>query len=142
MKYYVKAIYSGWSEVTKENYEAFIENMRNGITTMGSKKKESYINDHVKVVEDGTIENLKATLDVLDSRTKESDKAEKAYEADYMNEEKENAFDKAYEKEYNALMEASELISRITKGKIGLLTAKEMIREKKSEVASIIAKAV
>lgn len=42
-KYFVKAIFSGWHEVSEENYNRFCDNIRNGATGLKSEEKEAYI---------------------------------------------------------------------------------------------------
>jgi effector-binding domain-containing protein len=42
-KYFVKAIFSGWHEVSEENYNRFCDNIRRNATGIKSEEKEAYI---------------------------------------------------------------------------------------------------
>ena len=41
--YFVKAIFSGWHEVSEENYNNFCNNIRNSATGIKSTEKEAHI---------------------------------------------------------------------------------------------------
>lgn len=82
---------------------------------------------------------LKKRLEELERLEEIANKAEAEYEADCMNEEKENAFDVAYQNEYNAFMAVSEMIVEMTGGQIDIKTAREMVRTKRAEILNIIA---
>jgi hypothetical protein len=60
--------------------------------------------------------------------------ADKEYENEPENEEKENAFDIAYKNEYIFFNEVAEEIVKITSGKIELKIAREMLRTKRNEL--------
>lgn len=60
--------------------------------------------------------------------------ADKEYENEPENEEKESAFDIAYKNEYIFFNEVAEEIVKITSGKIELKTAREMLRTKRNEL--------
>lgn len=82
---------------------------------------------------------LKTKLEELAKLKAIADKAEKEYEADCMNAEKEKAFDAAYEKEYKAFEEVAELIVKMTNRQIDIKTAREMVRIKRNEILNFIA---
>lgn len=42
-KYFVKAIFSGWHEVSEANYNRFCDNIRKNATGIKSEEKEAYI---------------------------------------------------------------------------------------------------
>lgn len=83
-------------------------------------------------------EYLKEQLKKLEQYEKRADKAEREYEADPMNEEKEHLFDKCYEKEYNQYILLAEAIVNFTDNKIDFNTAKKMIQTKRSELFSLL----
>ena len=65
--------------------------------------------------------------------------ADVEYEAEPMNEEKEKAFEKAYQAEYNAFVAVSELIVKMTSGQIDVKTARVMVRIKRNEILNLVA---
>lgn len=50
-KYYVKSLFSGWCEVTEENYRAYIEHLRKGSSAVPQEKKNELIARRTKVVD-------------------------------------------------------------------------------------------
>lgn len=84
-------------------------------------------------------EFLKEQIKKLEAYEKRADKAEEAYTADFMNVEKEKAFDKAYELEYNQYIATAEAIVNFTDGKIDFNTAKKMIKTKRAELIALLA---
>lgn len=49
MRYFVKSHYSGWNEVTKDQYLRFVDNIRTGATAMTEKQKLQLIERVTKV---------------------------------------------------------------------------------------------
>ena len=82
---------------------------------------------------------MKELLKRLAIAEKAADEADQAYEADPENIEKEEAFDRAYEEEYNLYMKAANEIVKITSGKIDFETAKAMIKTKREELEKLFA---
>lgn len=82
---------------------------------------------------------MKELLKRLAIAEKEANEADQAYEADPENIEKEEAFDRAYEAEYNLYMKAANEIVKITSGKIDFETAKAMIKTKRKELETLFA---
>lgn len=83
-------------------------------------------------------EFLKEQLKKLEQFEKRADAAEKAYEADPMNEAKEKHFDECYRKEFNQYIALAEAIVNFTDGKIDFGTAKKMIQTKRQELRSLL----
>ena len=83
-------------------------------------------------------EYLKEQLKKLEAFEKKADEAEKAYEADPMNEAKERRFDKWYKREYTQYIALAEAIVSATSGQIDMNTAKRMIQTKRSELISLL----
>lgn len=48
-RYFVKPHFGPWSEVTKEQYQRFCENVRNGAVNMSETEKEAYIKTVTKI---------------------------------------------------------------------------------------------
>ena len=65
--------------------------------------------------------------------------ADAEYEAEPMSEEKEKAFEKAYQAEYNSFVAVSELIVKMTGGQIDIKTARVMVRTKRNEILNLVA---
>lgn len=82
---------------------------------------------------------MKELLKRLAIAEKAADEADQAYEADPENIEKEEAFDRAYEVEYNLYMKAANEIVKITSGQIDFETAKAMIKTKRKELEKLFA---
>lgn len=51
-RYYVKSLFFGWREVSKERFERFIEHLRKNATGVPAVKKEAYIQTRAKIIED------------------------------------------------------------------------------------------
>ena len=54
MKYYIRAIYSGWKEVNKEKYEAFRKSILDGAVNVDKNNPErlkEFLSKHSKVVD-------------------------------------------------------------------------------------------
>lgn len=82
---------------------------------------------------------LKKKLEELARLEAIADKADAEMMADPESAEKEAAFDAAYQAEYSAFMAATEVIVKMTNGKIGIKTALQMIRAKRSEILALVA---
>lgn len=82
---------------------------------------------------------LKKKLEELARLETIADKSDAEHQAEPMNEEKEAAFDAAYQAEYNAFMAAAECIVKMTGGKIDIKTAREMVRTKRNEILDLVA---
>lgn len=82
---------------------------------------------------------LKKRLEELTRLEEIADKADAEYEAEPMSEEKEKAFEKAYQAEYNAFAAVSELIVKMAGGQIDIKTAKRMIKTKRNEILNLVA---
>lgn len=50
-KYFIKTIFSGWSEVPKENFDRFVERIMNGATGIEASKKDAFIKTVTRIVE-------------------------------------------------------------------------------------------
>lgn len=61
-----------------------------------------------------TIEDLKKNINLLSYYERLADEKEQAYEADPMNADREDAFDRAYETEYNVYIMVLHIIQHIT----------------------------
>lgn len=82
---------------------------------------------------------LKKRLEELEKLEAIADKADAEYQAEPMSEEKEVAFDAAYQAEYNAFMAAAECIVKMSSGKIGIKAAREIVRTKRIEILTLLA---
>lgn len=85
---------------------------------------------------------LKNKLQELEVLEKIADEAEHEYELDCENEEKENAFDKAWNEEFNASEEAAQMVVDISGGQIDLKTARQMVKGKRADLFNILKQAV
>jgi len=52
VKYYVKAPFSGWHEVTEERYYKYIKLLNEQITALTGKEKEERINKRTRIEKD------------------------------------------------------------------------------------------
>ena len=52
-RYFVKAIFSGWHEVDKEHYEAFVKHLREYSTNIPDSRKDDFIASKTKIIEKG-----------------------------------------------------------------------------------------
>lgn len=50
-KYLVKSLFTGWHEVTEDDYRAYIENLRKGSTNIPQEKKDDFIAQRTKVID-------------------------------------------------------------------------------------------
>lgn len=82
---------------------------------------------------------LKKKLEELARLEAIAGKADAEYQAEPMNEEKEAAFDAAYQAEYSAFMSAAECIVKMTRGKINIKAAREMVRTRRNEIMNLVA---
>lgn len=82
---------------------------------------------------------LKKKLEELTRLEEIADKADAEYESEPENGEKEKAFEKAYQAEYNAFMAVSELIVKMTGGQIDIKTARAMVKTKRNEILNLVA---
>jgi len=85
------------------------------------------------------INELKAKLEELTRLEEAASKADDEMMADPTNEEKEKAFDVAYQNEFNAFIAVSEMIVKITSGKIDTKTAREIVRTIRNEIINLVA---
>lgn len=82
---------------------------------------------------------LKTRLEELTRLEEIANKAEAEYAEDPMSEEKEKAFDDAYNAEYTVFMETVELIVKMTGGRVDIKTAREMVRTRRNEILNLVA---
>lgn len=82
---------------------------------------------------------LKRTLSELSELEAASNLAEKEYEADPENSEKEKAFTEIYKAEFTAFMVVVKLIVRASNGQINEKTARIMVQVKRNEILNFIA---
>lgn len=50
-KYYVRSHFYGWREVSKEQFDSFVEHLRKNATGITADKKEEYIQTHTRIEE-------------------------------------------------------------------------------------------
>ena len=50
-RYFVKAIFSGWREVDKEHFDAFVKLIREGSINVPYEKKDEFIASKTKIIE-------------------------------------------------------------------------------------------
>lgn len=50
-RYYVKSLFFGWREVSKAQFDRFIEYLRKNAIGIPSAKKEAYIQTRAKIIE-------------------------------------------------------------------------------------------
>lgn len=81
-------------------------------------------------------------LEALKAAEEKANRIDKAWEADPENEELEAAFDEAYAAEHKALEAVANEIVKFTSDKIDFQTASVMIRKKRAELESLIARLV
>lgn len=85
------------------------------------------------------IEQLRNRLEELTKLEEIANQADEEYEAEPMSEEKEKAFNEAYQAEFEAFIAVSKLIVKMTRGQIDEKTAREMVRTKRNEILAILA---
>lgn len=83
---------------------------------------------------------MKELLKALQAAEEKANEIDRAWEADPENESLETAFDKAYAAEYKAHEALANEIVRTTSGRIDFQTASTMIRKKRAELESLIAR--
>ena len=81
---------------------------------------------------------MKQLLEKLKEAERKADAADREYENDPENEEKEKAFDLAYSEEYTAFEEWARAIVKATAGKIDTQTAAAMIRGRRQQLETIL----
>ena len=81
---------------------------------------------------------MKELLERLKEAERKADAADREYENDPENEEKEKAFDLAYGEEYKAFEELARAIVKATAGKIDTQTAAAMIRGRRQQLETIL----
>ena len=81
---------------------------------------------------------MKELLERLKAAEEKANIADREYENDPENEEKEKAFDLAYSEEYKAFEALAQAIVKATAGKIDTKTAGEMIRGRRQQLESIL----
>ena len=82
---------------------------------------------------------LKKKLEELTRLEEIATIADAEYEAEPENEEKEKAFDAAYQSEIAAFVKFSEMIVAMTGGQIDIKTARVMVRTKRNEILNFVA---
>lgn len=50
-KYYVKSLFHGWREVSKERFDSFVEHLQKNATGIPAAKKEEYIQTRTRIEE-------------------------------------------------------------------------------------------
>lgn len=50
MRYFVKSLFYGWREVSKKNFDAFVETIRKGSTAIPLDKKDEYIASRTAII--------------------------------------------------------------------------------------------
>lgn len=86
------------------------------------------------------MKELLKKYEALQKATEAANEAMEAAEADPTNEEKDEAFDRAYKAEYEAFEEVKAEIVRFSKGKIDSHTAGLILRKKRSEFENLISR--
>ena len=81
---------------------------------------------------------MKELLERLKAAEEKADRADREYEKDPENEEKEKAFDLAYNEEYKAFEALTRAIVKATAGKIDTQTAAAMIRGRRQQLETIL----
>ena len=81
---------------------------------------------------------MKELLERLKEAEKKADAADREYENDPENEEKEKSFDLAYSEEYKAFEALAREIVKATAGKIDTQTAAAMIRGRRQQLETIL----
>ena len=81
---------------------------------------------------------MKELLERLKAAEEKADRADREYENDPENEEKEKAFDLAYNEEYKAFEELAKAIAKATAGEINTQTAAAMIRGRRQQLENIL----
>lgn len=82
---------------------------------------------------------MKELLKKLREAEERANAADRAYDLDPENEEKEAAFDEAYKEEYRLFMIAAEEIVRISAGQIDIETARAMVQGKREKLEELFA---
>ncbi|MBS6062652.1 MAG: hypothetical protein KH972_02150 [Peptostreptococcaceae bacterium] len=80
---------------------------------------------------------MKELLKRLEKAERETNRLEKLYEVDFENEELEKEFDKAYELQFKLFNELANEISKTTNAKIDVATARQLINDKRQQLAMI-----
>lgn len=86
-----------------------------------------------------SVSRLLTQLRILEVYEARASEAEKEYEADPMNEQKEQEFDKWYKLEFNQYIKFANEIVEYTANKIDFNTAKKMIQKKRFELFALFA---
>ena len=86
---------------------------------------------------DYMVDKIKANLYKLEQLERISDHAEADYDREPMNAEYEEAFDRAYQNEYNAFMLVASQIAELAG--IDIKTAREIVRVKRDDLKRILA---
>ena len=81
---------------------------------------------------------MKELLERLKEAERKADAADREYENDPENEEKEKVFDLAYSEEYKAFEALAREIVKATAGKIDTQTAAAMIRGRRQQLETIL----
>ena len=82
---------------------------------------------------------MKELLERLREAEKRANEADRAFDLDPENEEKEAAFDEAYKAEHKAFTTAAEELVKITAGKIDIKTARQMVQGKREQLEALFA---
>ena len=82
---------------------------------------------------------MKELLKKLREAEERANAADRAYDLDPENEEKEAAFDEAYKEEYRLFAIAAKEIVRMSAGQIDIKTARAMVQSKRERLEAIFA---
>lgn len=85
------------------------------------------------------LDELRVKLAELSRLEEIADHAEADYEREPENTEYEETFDRAYQNEFTAYMAVSEMIVKLSGGKIDAKTARALVKTKRAEILSILA---
>lgn len=87
-----------------------------------------------------TIEEIRKELAKLEELEHIADVAEAEYSKFPEDEEKEQAFDEAYQKQYDCFMGISNAIVELTNGQINIATARAIVSGKRDRLKAILSK--
>lgn len=82
---------------------------------------------------------MKELLKKLREAEERANAADRAYDLDPENEEKEAAFDEAYKEEYRLFTIAAKEIVRMSAGQIDIKTARAMVQSKRERLEALFA---
>lgn len=82
---------------------------------------------------------MKELLKKLREAEERANAADRAYDLDPENKEKDAAFDEAYKEEYRLFTAAAEEVVKITAGQIDIKTARAMVQGKREKLEALFA---